>query len=282
MTRAGTIRGALEASGLVPLDAQVLLAHVVAKDRAWLLAHASDALAREEADLFFALADRRRAGEPVAYLTGVREFWGLRLAVSPAVLIPRPETEALVELSLSRLPADRDVRVLDLGTGSGAIALALAHERPRARVLATDTSAAALSIARDNAQRLATRNVEFVQSNWYAGLPDAPHGVKFDLIVSNPPYVAALDPHLAEGDLRFEPQPALTPGRIGLEAIRTIIAGAPDRLVRGGTLAVEHGYDQADAVRALMDAAGFIQIVAARDLAGTLRVVAGRTPSDDG
>jgi release factor glutamine methyltransferase len=276
VTRVSTIRGALEASGLVPLDAQILLAHVVVKDRAWLVAHAGDALAREEADRFFALAKRRRAGEPVAYLTGVREFWGLPLAVSPAVLIPRPETEALVELALSYLPADRDVRVLDLGTGSGAIALALAHERPRAQVFATDVSAAALAIAGDNARRLKLGNVEFAHSDWYAGLPAAEYGAAFDLIASNPPYVAALDPHLAEGDVRFEPQQALTPGRGGLEATGAIVAGAQQRLVAGGTLAVEHGYDQADAVRALFDAAGFTAIVAARDLAGMARVVAGR------
>jgi len=276
VTPAGTIRGALEASGLVPLDAQVLLAHVLGKDRAWLVAHGSDALAPVDADLFFALASRRRSGEPVAYLTGVREFWGLPLVVSPAVLIPRPETEALVELALSCLPVDRDVRVLDLGTGSGAIALALAHERPRAYVLATDTSAAALSIARDNAQRLNLVDVEFLRSDWYANLPVADFRAAFDLIVSNPPYVAARDPHLAEGDVRFEPQPALTPGLGGLEAIRTIVMGARDRLVPSGRLAVEHGYDQADAVRALFDAAGFVEIVAARDLAGIARVVAGR------
>ncbi len=276
MTPAGTIRGALEASGLVPLDAQVLLAHVLGKDRAWLIAHGSDALAPVDADLFFALASRRRSSEPVAYLTGVREFWGLPLVVSPAVLIPRPETEALVELALSCLPVDRDVRVLDLGTGSGAIALALAHERPRAYVLATDTSAAALSIARDNAQRLNLVDVEFLRSDWYANLPVADFRAAFDLIVSNPPYVAARDPHLAEGDVRFEPQPALTPGLGGLEAIRTIVMEARDRLVPGGRLAVEHGYDQADAVRALFDAAGFVEIVAARDLAGIARVAAGR------
>ncbi len=277
MTRVSTIRGALEASGLVPLDAQILLAHAVGKDRAWLVAHAGDALACAEADRFFALAKRRRAGEPVAYLTGMREFWGLPLAISSAVLIPRPETEALVELALSLLPADREVRVLDLGTGSGAIALALAHERPRAHVLATDVSAAALAIAGENARRLKLGNVEFVQSDWYAGLPAAEYGSAFDLIASNPPYVAALDPHLAGGDVRFEPSQALTPGPGGLEAIRAIVAGAPDRLVAGGTLAVEHGYDQADAVRALFDAAGFTAIVAARDLAGMARVVGGRT-----
>ncbi len=278
MTGAGTIRGALEASGLVPLDAQLLLAHALGRDRTWVVAHAGDALSRELAEAFFKLANRRRAGEPVAYLTGVREFWGLRLAVSPAVLIPRPETEALVELALSHLPEDCDVRVLDLGTGSGAIALALAHERPRARVLGSDASAEALSIARDNARRLAIPNVEFVQADWYAGLPAAPHGAGFELIVSNPPYVAALDPHLAEGDVRFEPRRALTPGSGGLEAIRPIVAGALPRLVRGGTLAVEHGYDQSDPVRALLLAEGFTAISVARDLAGVLRVVAGRTP----
>ncbi len=259
----------------MPLDAQVLLAHVLGKDRAWLVAHGGDALAREHGDIFYALAKRRRAGEPVAYLTGVREFWGLPIRVSPAVVIPRPETEALVELALARLPADRDLRVLDLGTGSGAIALALAYERPRAKVLATDVSAAAVALARENARRLALPNVEFLQSAWYAGLPAARGGADFDVIVSNPPYVAAHDPHLAEGDVRFEPREALVSGGDGLDAMRAIVSGARKRLVPGGTLAVEHGYDQAEAVRALFALAGFTGIVTARDLAGIPRVVAG-------
>ena len=175
---------------------------------------------------FAALARRRRDGEPVAYLTGAREFWGLPLKVSPAVLIPRPETETLVELALARLPNDRDLRVLDLGTGSGAIALAIAHERPRAMVLATDVSADALEVARENARRLAIGNVEFVQADWYDGVTSTWRGAAFDLVASNPPYVAAADPHLAEGDVRFEPSLALTPGGDGLGAIERIVAGA--------------------------------------------------------
>ena len=275
MSSGPTISGALAQSGLVPLDAQVLLAHVVEKDRAWLIAHASDPLPREHAEAFQALARRRHDGEPIAYLTGWREFWGLRLRVSPAVLIPRPETETLVELALSRLPANEDVRVLDLGTGSGAIALAIAHARPRARVLATDVSADALDVARDNARRLGLANVEFARSDWYDGLaPESPEG-RFHLIASNPPYIAAADSHLDEGDVRFEPPRALTAGGDGLAALRRIITGARARFVPGGTLVVEHGYDQADAVRALFEAAGFGAIVAVRDLAGIPRVVAG-------
>lgn len=271
-----TVRGALAQSGLVPLDAQVLLTHVLHKDRAWLIAHGDDALAREQSDAFHALAARRRDGEPVAYLTGIREFWGLPLVVSPAVLIPRPETETLVELALSRLPGDRDVGVLDLGTGSGAIALAIAHERPRARILATDVSADALAVARENARRLDLGHVGFAQSDWYVNVPPGWNGALFDLIASNPPYVAAQDPHLREGDLRFEPAAALASGGDGLDAIRRIVAGAPQRLVPGGTLAVEHGHDQAERVRALFAAAGLIDLVDARDLAGIPRVVAGR------
>jgi release factor glutamine methyltransferase len=268
-----TIAGALAGSGLVPIDAQVLLAHVLGCDRAWLAAHPADALPREAAGAFFALARRRRDGEPVAYLTGVREFWGLRLAVSPAVLIPRPETEALVELALARLPADREVHVLDLGTGSGAIALAFAHERPRARIVATDASAEALAVARGNARRLGLGNVSFVQARWY----DGPLAGPFDLIAANPPYVDPADSHLAEGDVRFEPRSALVPAGDGLAALRTIIAGAPAHLAPGGTLVVEHGYDQQEAVAALLKGAGFIDIVSARDLAGIPRVAAGRS-----
>ena len=270
-----TVRGALAQSGLIPLDAQVLLAHLLGKDRAWLVAHADEALARERVDAFCALARRRRQGEPVAYLTGVREFWGLSLQVSPAVLIPRPETETLVELALARLPEERAVRVLDLGTGSGAIALAIARERPRATILATDVSAAALEVARENARRLGIANVAFAQADWYEGVAPTWHGAPFDLIASNPPYVAAADPHLGEGDVRFEPGIALKPGDDGLVAIARIVAGARACLVEAGTLVVEHGYDQADAVRALFVAAGFGEVVAARDLAGVPRVVAG-------
>jgi len=274
-----TISRALAHSGLVPIDAQVLLAHVLGKGRAWLAAHGDEALSRAQADAFLALARRRRAGEPVGYLTGIREFWGLPLAVTPAVLIPRPETEAVVEIALSRLPVERDTRVLDLGTGSGAIALAIASERPRARVLATDFSAAALEVARDNARRLGIANVEFAESDWYAALPAAWREVPFDVIASNPPYVVAGDPHLADGDLRFEPAAALSPGVDGIGAARRIVAGATAHLAPGGTLVVEHGYDQADAMVALFAAAGFVDVVSARDLAGIPRVVAGRRPA---
>ena len=269
-----TVSRALAQSGLVPLDAQVLLAHVLARDRGWLVAHGDEPLTLEQEAAFFALAKRRRDGEPVAYLTGRREFWGLLLRVTSAVLIPRPETESLVELALLRIPVDRESRVLDLGTGSGAIALALAHERPRARILATDISTEALAVARDNARRLGIANVEFARADWYAGLPDIWRDVAFDLIAANPPYVAMNDPHLREGDVRFEPAAALVSGVDGIAAIRQIVAGARAHLAPDGTLAVEHGYDQSERVRELFSAAGFSGIVTAKDLAGIPRVAA--------
>ena len=273
-----SVAAAIAQSDLVPLDAQVLLAHVLARDRAWLVAHATDVLAVEHETAFCALAKRRRAGEPVAYLTGIREFWGLPLRVTPAVLIPRPETETLVELALSRLPIDRETRVLDLGTGSGAIALALAHERPRAIVLATDVSTEALAVAQENARRIGIANVDIAYADWLADLPAAWRETSFDLIASNPPYVALHDPHLASGDVRFEPAAALVSGGDGLAAIRRIVGSARAHLAPGGTLVVEHGFDQSDRVRELFAGAGFAEIVAVRDLAGTARVVAGRNP----
>jgi len=267
-----TVRRAIEQSGLVPVDARALLSHVLARDRAWLIAHAGDALERAHADAFFALAKRRRDGEPVAYLVGHREFWGLRFEVTPAVLIPRPETEALVETALQRLPRDRSVRVLDLGTGSGAIAIAIATERPEAQVTATDISSEALEVARANASRLGVANVEFVRADWYDGLS----GRCFDAIVSNPPYVASDDPHLGEGDLRFEPRLALAPRTSALSALAAIAAGARGHLVEHGTIVVEHGYDQADNVVDLLQRNGFVDVRSLRDLAGMRRVVAGR------
>ena len=274
MTDAVTVRRALALSGLVPLDAQVLLAHVLDVPRAWLAAHDADALSQEASDAFFALARRRRDGEPVAYLTGVREFWGLALRVTPDVLIPRPETETLVELALAFVPPDRPVRILDLGTGSGAIALALAHERPQARVTGVDISPMAIAVARDNARRLALANADFLPSDWYASVADG----RFDLIVANPPYVASADPHLQEGDVRFEPRAALSPGGDGLTALRAIIAGALAHFVAGGHLVVEHGYDQSAAVQELFRNAGFGRISIRNDLAGIPRVVAGSLP----
>lgn len=269
---ATTAGQALVQTGLAPIDAQVLLAHVLQRDRAWLVAHRDDPLSREVADRFLALAERRRHGEPVAYLVGRREFWGLPLQVSPAVLVPRPETETLVELALEWLPSERPVRVLDLGTGSGAIALAIAHERPRADVMAVDASTAALAVARSNAATLGLRNLTLLESDWYEAVGDAP----FDLIVSNPPYVAAGDPHLHQDDVRFEPLAALVAGADGLDALRTIVAGAAARLLPGGGLLVEHGYDQAAAVRALLETAGFAGVTARRDIAGIFRVAGGR------
>jgi release factor glutamine methyltransferase len=266
-----TVRQALAQSGLMPVDARVLLAHVLQRDRAWLVAHAEDPLTRDEAAAFLALVRRRQDGEPVAYLAGTREFWGLALAVTPDVLIPRPETETLVEFALSKLLARRPLRVLDLGTGSGAIALALAHERPDAKVVGTDRSAAALAVARGNALRLRLRNVEFVAADWYRGAPPGP----WDLIASNPPYIVEGDPHLREGDLRFEPAAALTSGPDGLGALHNIVGGARDHLAPGGWLAVEHGHDQSAAVQELFRAAGLCALTAIRDLAGIHRVVAG-------
>jgi len=266
-----TLARSLALSALDPVDAQVLLAHVLGRNRAWLVAHADDALAPQDEAAFAGLVLRRRRGEPVAYLTGTREFFGLSLTVSPAVLIPRPETETLVEVALARLPRNGSPRVLDLGTGSGAIALAIARERPQARVYACDASSEAIRIAHANAQRLNLTNLRFFVADWYAGVPELP----FDAIVANPPYVAAGDPHLDQGDLRFEPAAALSPGGDGLPALRTIVAGAPARLVPGGLLAVEHGYDQPGAVRALFGEAGFLAIVTHADLAGHARVTSG-------
>ena len=271
-----TVRQALAQCSLIPLEAQVLLAHVLRVERAWLRAHETDPLPRAKATAFFALAQRRRNGEPVAYLTGFREFWGLALSVTPNVLIPRPETETLVEHALSRLPVDRDLRVLDLGTGSGAVALALARERPRATIVATDISEAALTVARANARRVGVFNVEFVLADWYAHPALDPDAARFDAILSNPPYIGAGDPHLSQGDLRYEPIAALTSGADGLDALRTIVPGARGRLADGGFLAVEHGYDQAQALREMLAAVGFVDIEAMRDLTGTLRVALGR------
>lgn len=272
MSDAVTVRRALAQSSLVPLEAQVLLAHVLGNDRSWLIAHADDVLPQQELSLFVSLARRRLDGEPVAYLTGTREFHSLALAVTRDVLIPRPETETLVDAVLAHLPPDTSARVLDLGTGSGAIALAIAHARPRADILGIDQSAAALLVANGNAQRLGIGNVLFEMSDWYSAVGDA----QFDVIVANPPYIGAGDPHLGEGDLRHEPRAALTPGSDGLSALAIIVAGAARNLVRGGMLAVEHGYDQSDAVRALFARHAMEGIVAHRDLAGHWRVMTGR------
>jgi release factor glutamine methyltransferase len=270
-----TVSRALSASGLVPFEAKLLLGHVLGRDRAWLAAHADQAVNAEQAKTFDTLARRRRDGEPVAYLIGRREFYGLDLEITPDVLIPRPETELLVELTVARLPADRETRVLDLGTGSGAVALAVAAARRKAQVIGTDVSTPALALATRNAARLGIGNVSFVESDWFDALPHD----RFDLIAGNPPYVAAGDPHLTEGDLRHEPRQALTSGGDGLNAIRAIVATAPAHLAPGGWLLLEHGHDQAAAVGELFRDAGFADVGAARDLAGILRVSFGRIAS---
>jgi release factor glutamine methyltransferase len=223
---------------------------------------------------FETLVARRVAGEPVAYLTGRRGFWSFDLTVTPATLIPRVETELLVELALARLPRDREPRIADLGTGSGAIALALAHERPRARVVATDASDAALAVARDNAIALGIDNIDLRRGDWLAALS----GERFDLIASNPPYIASDDPHLGVGDLRHEPAAALASGCDGLDAIRVIVRDAPAHLVTDGWLLLEHGLEQGRAVRDLLHAAGFVDVATEHDLEGRDRVTLGRMP----
>ena len=254
------------------VDAEALLLHVLGQSRSWLFAHAEDALDMDVQTAFEALVARRAAGEPVAYLTGRRGFWTLELEVTPATLIPRPETELLVELALARLPRDAAANVADLGTGSGAIALAIASERPRAQVVATDASAGALAVARRNAQRLGIGNLRFVHGDWLAPLA----GERFALIVSNPPYIEAADPHLAQGDLRHEPASALASGADGLDDIRRIAAAARAHLEPGGWLLFEHGWNQGDAVRGLLHAAGCTEVFTARDLEARDRVSGGR------
>lgn len=260
------------------LEAQILMAHALGVERAWLVAHDRDTLSAAQAAAIEALAARRERGEPAAYILGEKEFFGRSFRVTPDVLIPRPDTELLVEAALERMPNDRPLDVLDLGTGSGCVAVTLALERPPARVVAVDASATALAVARDNALRLGAGNVDFVLGNWYSEL-----GVKkLDMIVSNPPYVAAEDPHLGRGDLRFEPRQALSSGADGLDAIRVIVAGAADRLAPGGWLMLEHGCDQGARVSALLARHGFEPVLTLRDLAGLERVSLGRRPAAGG
>ncbi len=265
---------AAASADLEPAEAQWLLAHALGRDRGWLFAHAADPVDVDARMRFAGLVARRLAGEPVAYLRGRQGFWTLDLAVTPDTLIPRPETELLVELALARLPADAPLRLADLGTGSGAIALALASERPRARVDAVDASDAALAVARRNADAAALGNVEFHLGHWFDPLA----GRRYDLVASNPPYIADGDPHLGCGDLRHEPAMALSSGHDGLDAIRCIVRAAPAQLAAGGWLLLEHGHDQGPAVRALLQAAGLQDVATHRDLEGRDRVSLGRLP----
>ena len=259
-----------------PVDARILLGHTLNAPKEHLATHPDRLLTNDEAARFRALVDRRANGEPVAYLTGRREFYGRDFDVTPAVLIPRPETELLVDVALQRMPADHSCRVLDLGTGNGAIAITLACERPQAMVTAVDAAQAALDLASRNARRLIGEHwasrLTLLHGDWYRPVA----GQRFHLIVANPPYVAEDDPHLDQGDLRFEPRAALTPGGDGLAALHEIIRGAGQHLRPGGWLLCEHGYDQGHPVRTLFQAAGLVNVYVKEDLARLPRVASGQ------
>lgn len=257
------------------LDAELLLAHALGQSRSYLRTWPEREPDAAQCAAFAALLERRRAGEPVAYLLGRQGFWSLDLEVAPHTLIPRPDTELLVETALALGPGG-PARVLDLGTGTGAIALALACERPAWQVLGVDRVSEAVQLAERNRARLGLGNVRFVESVWFSTLG----GERFALIVGNPPYIAADDRHLNEGDVRFEPASALVAGEDGLDDIRRIVAEAPEHLEAGGWLLLEHGYDQAEAVRALFAARGFAAVESRRDLGGHQRITLGQWAGD--
>lgn len=252
-------------------EAEILLGHALEVKRSFLYANPAMDVPRQRQAQFQRLLRRRMQGTPIAYLTGTRSFWSLDLSVTPAVLIPRPETELLVEKALELIPADSHQRLADLGTGSGAIALALARERPHCEIHAADCSLEALQVAGDNARRHQLEQVQFHHGWW-----TTPLSGRFDLIVSNPPYIAQTDPHLQQGDCRFEPRLALSPGADGLSALRQIAAEAHELLMEGGWLLLEHGYDQGEAVRSILDAAAYSDIATYCDLAGIERICVGR------
>jgi release factor glutamine methyltransferase len=271
---ADATRRLAEAVSLEPrearIEARALFAHALKVDHAWLIGHDRDTPMPAQQQIIEILIARRAAGEPVAYIVGEREFFGHRFSVTPDVLIPRPETELLVEATLERLPKDRPAKILDIGTGSGSIAISLALARPDCTVTAVDASPAALGVAAANAASLQAR-VEFLSSDWFSGL----QGRQFDVIVSNPPYVAQDDVHLSLGDLPYEPRSALVSGSDGLDDIRAIVSSAGLHLRPFGVLLLEHGWDQGDAVRALVENAGFMKTLTLADLAGLPRIVIG-------
>ncbi len=272
----GLLARAMRDHALPRAEARILLAAASGRPVEWLIAHGDDEPVADVAARFQGLAIRRGHGEPVAYLTGEREFHGRSFRVGPAVLIPRPETECLVAVALAALEGIASPRVLDLGTGSGAIAVTIALERPDATLVATDASDTALAMARANAVALGASGIAFRCGDWWQALEsDAP---AFDLVVTNPPYVADADAHLERGDLRFEPRQALAAGADGGDAIRRIAAGAPARLVAGGHVVIEHGFEQGAFCRALLGTHGFVDIRTQADLAGRERVTAGRRP----
>lgn len=254
------------------IETHLLLQYTLQVNRAWLITHADDTLSPGQHADFEALLQRRINGEPIAHILGTREFFGLPLKVTSDTLIPRPDTETLVEQALAIIPQQSSYQVLDLGTGTGAIALAIAKHRPLAHVTAVDFSESALAVARENAGNLAIQNVTFLHSHWFSALNDQ----RFDVIVSNPPYIAENDPHLSQGDVRFEPKSALSSGVDGLDDICHIIKQAPQHLNPNGWLLLEHGYDQAQAVAALLSQAHFKEIGHGLDLAGIQRVTFGR------
>jgi release factor glutamine methyltransferase len=269
----GRTDGRFEKGDASGLEADLLLAHVLGVSRAWLFANREQMVPAAEAGTFLDLVDRRVAGEPIAYLVGGREFWSLPLIVTPDVLIPRPETELLVQAALDVIPHDAAWRVADLGTGSGAVALAIASERPRCEVHATEIDPRALGVASRNVETLAPGRVTLHLGDWLEPLPGL-----FRVIVSNPPYVAASDPHLATGDCRFEPRDALTPGADALAAIRRIAREARRYLAEGGLLAFEHGFDQGAASRELLGNLDYTDVVTRADLEGRERVTMGARP----
>ncbi len=258
------------------LDAELLLCKVLAKTRSYLFTWPEKELTPDQQQSFQQLIAQRSTGTPVAYLLGYREFWGMELAVSAATLIPRPDTELLVQVALERLETYHSPKILDLGTGTGAIALALAKERPDAQITAVDQSLAALAVAQINAQKLNLTKLEFVQSDWFSAFTKES---QFDLIVSNPPYIADSDPHLEQGDLRFEPRSALSSGADGLKDLIHLIQNAPYYLKPQAWLLLEHGYDQGSAVIQLLSKRGYTELACYQDLGGNDRVSLGRSPT---
>lgn len=257
----------------VRIEIRALMQHCLGDvNHAWLIAHGDDAVTDELRLPFETLLARRIQGEPIAHILGKREFYGREFLVTPDTLIPRPDTEILVETALERIPADQSCSILDLGTGTGAIGITLALERPLANVTVLDYSEAALAVAKENVQRLSAHNVTTLHSNWFGAV----QGQRFDIIVSNPPYIETADPHLQQGDLRFEPITALASGADGLDDIRKIVTNAPDYLLAKGWLILEHGYNQGSAVRAIFSAHRFIDIHTVQDLAGHERVTLGQ------
>ena len=267
------IRTALADRRVPRLELRMLLGHVLQREYAWLIAHDLDALDDSAAAQFESLVARRVAGEPIAYLLGEREFYGRYFRCTPAALIPRPETELLVDIALPRIAPNESIRILDIGTGTGCIAITLALERSRASVTAIDVSPDALVLARENARRLGATNIDFIESNWFTAVSDT---AQFDLIVSNPPYIVPGDAHLTRGDLRFEPGIALADAVDGLESYRQLVRGAVKHLRGAGWLVVEHGFDQGESVPALFRSAGLTQVDMLRDLADLPRVTLGK------